>query len=244
MALSRCFRAPFRARKAPLLTIALSAALGMAGCGGQAQLKAPVPRPIVVTSGERLRVSQERMDSIYQWLTVESKNIQEDPTFLINGVPTARETQPWATMTITGDTAKIQYDRAHPDITTAYDVYAHLHLMKKMGKLEDWLPGHAEDEGYALEHAIVDRMADAWLLGRAAFDAPPYSPLDELVYAKEAGYLNAYLLVARSQDFAAERTKWEQDKPGELETYRTWFKKVFNREPPGLRETATAEQGK
>ena len=187
MGLSSPFAGPGRPRKLLFLSALLAANMGSAGCGPGRQVALPPPRPIVVTSGERLRVDAARMDSVYEWLVAENLNIQEDPTFMIRGVPTARETLPWLTMTIEGDTARIQYDRAHPDITTAFNVYAHLHLMKNVGRLDEWLPDHAGDEGFELERAIVARMADAWLLGRAVFDVPAYGPLDELVYAKGGG---------------------------------------------------------
>lgn len=224
-------------RMFPMWVVLLTLPLGVGGCGG-GPIELPPPRPIIVTSGERLRADPARMDSIYAWLQEENQNIEEDPSFLIEGVPAARETLPWQTLAISAkaDTARFQYDRAHPDITTAFNVYAHLHLMKRTGHLADWLPEHANAEGYALERAIVGRLADAWLLGRAVFDAPAYPPLDELIYAKEAGYLDAFLFTARPHDFAAERATWETDKPGEAEAYRTWFRRTFNREPPGLRE--------
>jgi hypothetical protein len=225
-------------RRMFLLLAALLGSLGAEACGsGEVQL--PPPRPIVVTSGERLRAEPARLDSIYAWLTVENQNIEEDPSFLIEGVPAARESLPWQTLTVNAraDTARFQYDRAHPDITTAFNVYAHLHLMKRKNLLSEWLPDHANAEGYELERAIVARVADAWLLGRSVFDAPAYRPLDELIYAKEAGYLDAYLLVARAREFPDERQRWEAEKPGELEAYRTWFRRAFNREPPGLEAT-------
>jgi hypothetical protein len=222
--------------------VAVALAPLAAACGG-GEIELPPPRPIVVTSGERLRADPARMDSIYAWLTVQNSNIEEDPTFLIEGVPAARESLPWQTLTLAVhpgpqiDTARFQYDRAHPDITTAFNIYAHLHLMKQLNLLADWLPEDAGAEGFDLERAIVGRMADAWLLGRAVFDAPAYQPLDELIYAKDAGYLDAYLLVARAREFADARQRWEQEKPGELEAYRSWFRRAFNREPPGVEAT-------
>lgn len=221
-----------------LLVASLAGAVGMTGCGG-GEVELPAPRPIIVTSGERLRVEPERMDSIYAWLSEENQNIEEDPSFLIEGVPAARESLPWQTITINakGDTARFQYDRAHPDITTAFNVYAHLHLMKRQNRLAEWLPDHASEEGYELEHAIVSRMADAWLLGRAVFDAPAYRPLDQLIYAKEAGYLEAYLLTARAADFPEDRQRWEAANPGKLEEYKAWFRRTFNSDPPGAEAT-------
>ena len=231
-----------RRRRMFSLVAGLLAALGGSACGS-GEVKLPPPRPIIVTSGERIRVDAARMDSIYAWLTVENQNIEEDPSFLIEGVPAARQSLPWQTLTIAAypgpqiDTARFQYDRAHPDITTAFNVYAHLHLMKRLNLLQQWLPDHVNDEGFDLERAIVGRMSDAWLLGRAVFDAPAYQPLDELMYAKEAGYLDASLRVARPQEFADARTRWETEKPAEREAYRTWFRRAFNREPPGNEAT-------
>jgi hypothetical protein len=219
-------------RMFPLLVVSLTGVLGACGSG---EIELPPPRPIVVTSGERLRVDAARMDSIYAWLNAENTNIEEDPSFLIEGVPAARESLPWQTITINAkaDTARFQYDRAHPDVTTAYNVYAHLHLMKRLGRLGEWLPNDSTAEGFELEKAIVARMADAWLLGRAVFDAPAYGPLDELMYAREAGYLEPYLLVARPKEFVEERQRWESENPQQLEAYRTWFRRTFNHEPPG-----------
>jgi hypothetical protein len=233
---------PARRQMFPLVLALLAGALSAGGCGS-GEVELDPPRPIVVTSGERLRVEAARMDSIYAWLSVQNQNIEEDPSFLIEGVPAARESLPWQTLTVAVhsspgiDTARFQYDRAHPDITTPFNIYAHLHLMKRENMLEKWLPGFESAEGFDLERAIVGRMADAWLLGRAVFDAPAYQPLDELIYAKEAGYLDAYLLVARGREFADARQRWETEKPGELEAYRTWFRRAFNREPPGLEAT-------
>ena len=227
-----------RPRRSHFLAAVLAATLGWGGCGSGLTVVVPPTRPIIVSSGERLRADPERMDSIVQWLEAETINIQQDPTFLIRAVPTARETLPWLGLTIEGDTASIQYDRAHPDITTVFDVYAHLHLMKSMGRLDEWLPEHADKQGFELEREIVSRAADVWLIGRAAFGAPAYGPLDELIYAKEAGYLDPFILVARSEEFAEERAAWDTDRAEELEAYRTWFRSVFDREPPGLREVA------
>jgi len=214
--------------------LVLAAALGACSSSGPASL--PPPRPIIVSSGERIRVDSVRMDSIYAWLTAENENIELDPTFLIDGTPAARQRLPWESLVIEGDTARVEYDRASPDIVTPYHIYAHLHLMKKMGRIGEWLPEDSTAEGFELEKAIVGRMTDAWLLGRAVFDAPAYQPLDEVMYAREAGFLDAYLLVARAEEFAEERAAWEQANPGRIEEYRAWFQRVFRREPPGMRE--------
>ncbi|MDE2772551.1 MAG: hypothetical protein OXI46_02455 [Gemmatimonadota bacterium] len=219
--------------------VVILVSIALAGCGGGEIIRLPPSRPIVVSSGERIRVDPARMDTIYAWLLEENDNIELDPTFLIAAVPAARESLPWQTIDIVGDTARFQYDRANPDVTTAFNIYAHLHLMQRMGRLEEWLPEHVDAEGYVLERAIVNRMADVWLLGRSMFDAPAYRLLDEVMYAREAGFLDAYMLVARGDEFAEERERWEQENPVRLDEYREWYARVFEGDPPGLSSEAS-----
>jgi hypothetical protein len=59
--------------------------------------------------------------------------------------------------------------------------------------------------------------------------------LDELAYAREAGFLEAFIFTARPDEFAAARAEWARANPGAVERYREWFLDTFNREPPGLR---------
>jgi hypothetical protein len=59
--------------------------------------------------------------------------------------------------------------------------------------------------------------------------------MDELLSASEAGYLDAFLLTARPEEFADARRDWLRENPGGLDAYRTWFTASFGREPPGLR---------
>jgi hypothetical protein len=107
--------------------------------------------------------------------------------------------------------------------------------MTTMGRQEEWLPEAPEAAGYELERAILSRAADAWILGRAVYNTVPYGPLDELAYAKEAGFLDAFIFTARPSEFAPARAEWVRANPGEMERYRDWFLETFNREPPGLR---------
>ena len=63
----------------------------------------------------------------------------------------------------------------------------------------------------------------------------PYGPLDELAYAKEAGFLDAFIFTARPDEFAVRRAQWARANPGEVERFREWFLDTFSREPKGLR---------
>ena len=159
----------------------------------------------------------------------------QDPAIHITVVPGTSDVYPWETLVIQGDTARVQVPRAYPDIRTAYAIYAYLHLMDRQRRVERWLPEAEGATGYDLERAIVKRVSDVWLMGRASFYLDPHPQMDELVNSVEGGYLDAFLLTARPDEFSDARRVWTRENPGGLEAYRAWFNTSFRREPPGIR---------
>jgi hypothetical protein len=195
----------------------------------------PPPRPIVIHSGARIRADHDRMRKVYEWVTREETNINDDPSFWIIGQSTINEVFPWDGLRISNDTATVQIPLGGNDASLVYQIYGHLHLMVTMGRQEEWLPEAPSAVGYELERAILKRCADAWVLGRTVFDTQPFGPMDELAYASESGFLDAFIFTARPDEFAVSRTAWARENPERTEEYRDWFIETFNREPPGLR---------
>ncbi len=216
-----------------LLGVASSLALMEACATGAPSI--PPPRPIVVHSGARIRPDQERMQEVNEWVLREQNNIEEDPSFWVVDERVMEEVLPWEGMRLGEDSVFVEVPLGAPDTRLVYQIYGHLHLMVEMGRQEEWLPEAPDAVGYELERAIVARIADAWILGRSVFDTQPYGPLDELAYAKDAGFLDAYIFTARPDEFAESRTAWARDNPDRVDEYRDWFLETFNREPPGLR---------
>jgi len=209
---------------------------GLVAACSAAQVTIPDPRPIIIYSGARIRVDASRMQAVNEWVTREQTNIQDDPGFMVMSGLAVEEVYPWEGLEFAGaDTVKVRMDPSASDASLVFEIYGHLHLMTRMGRQEEWLPEAPAATGYELERAILSRISDAWLLGRTTFDTQPYAPLDELIYAKENGYLDAFIFTARPDEFAEARAAWARDKPGEAEAYRSWFATTFNREPPGLR---------
>jgi hypothetical protein len=157
----------------------------------------------------------------------------QDPAIHVHTVPDRVDAYPWASLAIEGDTAQVRVTRTHPDLHTAYAVYAFLHLVHRQGRIEAWLPEAAEADGLALERAIVRRTADAWLLGRSAYQLDPHDALDALLYASESGYLDAFLLTIRPEDFPEELERWLEENPQGPERYRQWFRSELGYDPPG-----------
>ncbi len=209
----------------------------LAGCGNRAP-ELPAPRPIIVRSGARLFADPERMKAIDAWLRPQLENIRSDPSFLVDYVERDTPSYPWESLLIVADTARIGVERGFQDAAQVFGIYAHYHLMKMMGRIEEFLPGGEGMEGYALERAILARVSDAWFLGRAVYQAEAFDPLEEILYSNENGFLDAMILTARGDEFKEERQAWLKEDPEALERYRDWFVGVFSREPPGLRDTA------
>jgi hypothetical protein len=220
------------------VTLAALGALAVAftgACGGHTP-QIPDPRPIVNFTGARIRVDKARMDSINDWVTKEQDDISKDPAFMIMNTPTPdKSAYPWEHMRMSNDTVMVYFYNQVPETNLPFEIYGHLHLMAKMGRLAEWLPEAPAATGFDLERAILARVSDAWLLARTVYNAAPYAPLDELIYAKEAGYLDAFIFTSRPDKFAEARAKWARENPDAPEKYRAWFVKTFNREPPGLR---------
>lgn len=212
-----------------LTLLALLASVGLGACGN-AGLNLPQPRPLVIQSGARLSADEDRLMSIYQWVDAEMRNIELDPTFLIAVDRGPTEVYPWETLEIRGDTARIRSRLTNPDLASVYQIYAHLHIMREMDREAEWIPEAAGMDGWEFERRVVARMADAWLLGRASFGFVPSRIMDELVYAKEAGQLDALLLTIRSYEFPEEREAWLQARPGADEEFDEWYRETFGRE--------------
>ena len=193
----------------------------------------PAPRPLVVRSGLRVVADEARISEIDVWVRAQQENIIIDPSFLILERRSGEEGYPWDGLRISGDTAEVQVYAGAPDTGSFMGFYGHFHMMDLMDRLDEFLPEAAGAEGYALERAILARVSDAWLYGRSAFDTPPYAPLDELLFSNENGYLDAFILTARPDEFEEARDMWRRDNPGQDEEYRQWFVDTFEREPPG-----------
>jgi hypothetical protein len=194
-------------------------------CSGQ--LPMPEPSSIVIYSGERIQPDRERMAEVELWLTPTLDRINVDPSFLIRLTPASEITYPWDTLEIVADTANLELAGRAADGETPYLVYGFLRLMDDWGELEEALPEAAGESGYGIERAIVQRVADIWLLGRSVYDTQPFGPLDELVYSQAAGYLDDFLFATQGDRFAQEAEEYRDTFPGREQEFRAWFERTF-----------------
>jgi hypothetical protein len=195
----------------------------------------PPPRPIIIHSGARIRADHEEMEQVNEWVTREQANIVNDPSFWVVSNNSLSENFPWEGMRVVADSVILNQPLGGRDAQLVYQIYGHLHLMVEMGRQEEWLPEAPEATGYELERAIAERVADAWILGRTVFDTQPFTPMDELAYAKHFGFIDAFIFTARPGEFGTDRAEWARANPGRTDEYRDWFLETFNTEPPGIR---------
>lgn len=233
-------RFPGAGPKTALACALIAAALSHA-CGTPGPRELPTPRRLVVHSGERLTADEEHMQEVDAWLREQMDSIRLDPSFMITLDVGEGPVYPWDALTINeeADTARIETQRT-PGAGPIYLVYAHLHLMAAQDRLDRWLPEAAGGTDFEIERAVLARLADAWLYHRAILGAFPYGILDELAYAKDRGFLDAFLLTARPGAFVEARRAWLAEHPSAPEEYVAWFRRTFEREPPGLRNNAAS----
>lgn len=215
-------------------TLLAAVVLGATACAaGEAYMRDP--RRLVIHSGERLAPTRERMEDIDAWVYEQMDSIRDDPTFMISWSLQEGPVYPWETLELNeqGDTAWIRFQRQ--EIRGPYLIYAHLHLMVAQDRQDRWLAEVEGDTPFEIERAILSRVADAWLYQRSVYDARPYDLLEELIYAKENDYLDAYILTARPNEFVDARRTWMEENPDTRDAFIAWFRKTFERDPPGLR---------
>jgi hypothetical protein len=219
------------------LVLGLAAGLGVAGCSSATPL--PQTRPVVVVSGERVRANPEAMQAVDRWLRPQLDDIDRNPTYLIRLKEDRSVVYPWDKLEIVGDTVDITLQQGFDDGQTPFLLYAHFRLMAERGGLERWLPEGVGLEGLALERAILTRIADVWLYGRSVYDTSPYGPLDEILYARENGFLDDLIFATQRERFATEGQAFYAEHPEREENFRVWFRRTFEREPPS--RTASGE---
>ena len=230
---STSYSPPRRRRSWGSRAVLIAGALAAGACATGSML--PAPRPLVVRSGARIFADEARLDEIDVWVRAQLDNINLDPSFMMTYETSAEETYPWDGLRINRDTAEVLVYAAAPESLNFLYLYGHFHLMDRMNRLEEFLPEAVSAEGYELERAILARVSDAWLYGRSVFDIPPYGPLDQLLFSNENGYLDAFILTTRPEEFEEERGRWLRENPGLEEEYGRWFLETFETEPPGRR---------
>jgi hypothetical protein len=208
-------------------------------CGGGSTL--PPPRSVIVYTGVRIQADIERMEEIDRWLEPQLEVIRRGRDLTLRTLRTEGAEYPWQSLDITGDTVRIFVQQIAPDTRTPFAIYGYHQLLAREGGLERWIPEAEVVEGFDLERAILNRVAEIWLLGRSVHNTQPYGPLDELLYANEYGFLDEFILAAQPERFQDERRAHREANPERWEEFQAWFQETFERDGPGYVREANGE---
>ena len=101
------------------------------------QVEVPEPRRLILRTGERLNVSQERMQAINDWVLPQIDSIAEDPSFMLVTEPIREASLPWEGLEVSGpDSATIKLEARGDQARIPYQIYAHMYLMKELKRIE------------------------------------------------------------------------------------------------------------
>lgn len=221
----------------PLLAGAALVALALGGCAGPTMIEPP--RSIIIFSGARIQADHERMDRIDQWLRDQQDYLERSRNRgLVRVLAVDEEVYPWETLEGSADSVIVARYQNALDVEAPFLTYGFLRFMEtREGEdtgLREWLPDAAELEGFDRELEILQRLADVWLLGRSVYDTAPHQPLDELIYARDAGFLREYALVTQQERFPTEHDAHFEANPDRAEAFEAWFEETFERSGPGF----------
>ena len=85
---------------------------------------------------------------------------------------------------------------------------------------------------------MLSSFVDGWILARTLFGGPEFLPLQELVFAREAGLLRALLAARGDTSIGVCAEEWAQANPELIASYESWR---ATRYPEPTAETEPAE---
>lgn len=213
------------------LPVALLVALAIGGCAGPSTIEPP--RSIIIFSGARIQADMDRMNTTDLWFR-ELNDYLERNRGLVRVLAVEERVYPWETLEAVGDSLIVARDGNALDVEGPFRAYGFLRLAEERNLLVDWLPDAEGMSGFDLELEILARTADVWLLGRSVYDTAPYEPLDELIYAREGGFLREFALVTQEERFPDEHAAHFEANPERADAFRAWFEDTFERSGPGF----------
>lgn len=137
---------------------------------------------------------------------------------------------PWNSVHVRNDSvARISVPANYREARRAYFNYAVLRM-----------EGVREEEPAAIcsgmveqEVEVVSAFLEGWIVTRFLYGGPAYTPLDALVFARDAGHLPAMLVSLENSWLGGCLDRWRREHPEAIEAYRRWRREVFREGAPG-----------
>jgi hypothetical protein len=162
------------------------------------------------------------------------RDLQEDPRVLYStgfGPPaevmSASAAYPWNAVSPTSDsTVNVIMPGNLREADRAYYNYAVMRMRVVRGQDPD------ESCGLLIqaEEKVLSSYVDGWIVARTLFGGPAFEPMDELVFAREAGLLRPLLAARENVSIGVCAEQWAAEHPDEIAAYESWSAQAF----PGL----------
>ena len=199
------------------LLVLLAGLVSAEAADAQYRLTAPSGRVIEFETDALLRF-RDRSDSLMTDL-VEDPLVLYYPSFGRDlDESEARDAWPWnAVEVVTDSSAAVVMPGNLREAGRAYESYA---VLRMYAVRQD--PDVACEVLMSREVEAVDGFIDGWIAARLLFGGPPYEPLDELAFAREAGVLPG-LILDRSNRQLGGCLDVSRDRGAEdIDAYRVW----------------------
>lgn len=159
------------------------------------------------------------------------QDLEDDPRVLYSlgfGPPadagSADSAYPWNAVSPTSDsTVNVVMPGNLREADRAYYNYAVMRM--RVVRRQD--PDASCDELVRAEEEVLSSYVDGWIVARTLFGGPAFGPMDELVFAREAGLLRPLLAVRGSTSVGVCASEWVAAHPQEVGQYESWRAVAF-----------------
>lgn len=186
---------------------------------------------LVSPAGDSLRFELPQLRTMLDTARALYADLQEDPRVLYSlGFgpriePSApRRAYPWNAVIPQSDSVVTVVT---PGNLREADRAYHNYAVMRMRVIRGTDPDDPCDELVARERTVLSSFVDGWILARTLFGGPPFAPLDELAFARDAGHLPALLAAYRDASVGACAATWAEDHPDAIAAYRQWRDEAF-----------------
>lgn len=198
----------------------------LAGLPGEA----PGQRRVLAPSGESLSFPEEELRRMLEETRALRRDLEEDPRILYftgTGPGVAADepadAYPWNAVDVLADS--VATIRTPGNLREADRAYANYAVLRMRHVRMD--PDVRCDSIFAREVRAVSGFVDGWIVARTLFGGPAFPPLDELVFAREAGALSGLVAARGNRQLGGCLRVWSEAHPEAIERYRTWREERF-----------------
>lgn len=153
------------------------------------------------------------------------RDLEEDPRILyFTGTGPAVPVEepagayPWNAVDVLADS--VATIRTPGNLREADRAYANYAVLRMKNVRRD--PDVSCDSLVAREVRAVSGFVDGWIVSRTLFGGPPYAPLDELAFAREAEVLSGLIAARDDPQLGGCLRVWKEAHADAVEAYRRW----------------------